>query len=76
VWIALPNAYADLMSAINAGEPIAINHSSKFAQQIAKWASRLIAASAHAELPDAPEEPKKKKFSFFGSKRAQVAQGT
>ncbi|HZL28203.1 MAG TPA: AAA family ATPase [Acidobacteriaceae bacterium] len=76
VWIALPNAYAELMSAINAGEPIAFNHNSKFAQQIGKWASRLVASSAHAELPEAPAEPKKKKFSFFGSKREQVAHGT
>ena len=76
VWITLPNAYVELMAAINAGEPIAINHSSKFAQQIGKWAARLVAGSAHAELPDAPEEKKKKKFSFFGSKREQVAHGT
>jgi len=64
------------MSAINAGEPIPVNHSSKFAQQIGKWAARLVAASAHAELPAVPEEKKKKKFSFFGSKREEVAQGT
>ena len=76
VWITLPNAYAELMAAINAGEPIPIGHNSKFAQQIGKWAARLVAGSAPAELPAASQEPKKKKFSLFGSKREQMAQGT
>jgi pilus assembly protein CpaE len=73
VWIAIPNAYVDLMSAINAGEPIPVQHSSKFAQQIGKWAARLVSASSlRADEPTVA----KKKFSFFGSKRTQVAQGT
>jgi pilus assembly protein CpaE len=73
VWIAIPNAYTELVSAINAGEPIPVQHSSKFAQQIGKWAARLVSASsAHADQPTVA----KKKFSFFGSKRTQVAQGT
>jgi pilus assembly protein CpaE len=45
VWIAIPNNYSDLVRATNAGEPIAADHRSPFAQQISKWAQKMIPAS-------------------------------
>jgi pilus assembly protein CpaE len=70
VWISIPNAYADLVSAINAGEPIRADHRSPFAQQINKWALKLIDSGApRAEQPSA----QKKKFSFWRTGTEQVA---
>jgi len=63
VWISIPNAYSELVAAINAGEPIRAEHRSSFAQQISKWADKLInSAAPRAGQPGAV----KKRFSFFG----------
>jgi len=70
VWISIPNAYSDLVSAINAGEPIRADHRSPFASQISKWALKLIDSGApRAEQPGA----QKKKFSFWRTGTEQVA---
>ena len=70
VWITIPNAYADLVKAINAGEPIPVQHRSAFAQQIGKWAARLQSDSGNRmEQPNAP----KSGFSFWRSRREQMA---
>ncbi len=70
VWIAIPNNYADLLRAINAGEPIAAQHRSAFAQQISKWADRLISATTAQVEPRAAA---KNRFSFWPMKRETIA---
>lgn len=70
VWIAIPNNYADLLRAINAGEPISPQHRSPFAQQVNKWADKLISLNAaQVEHPSAP----KKRFALWPSKRQKIA---
>ena len=70
VWISIPNAYAEVVSAINAGEPIRADHRSPFAQQISKWAHKLIDSGApRAEQPSVL----RKKFSFWRTGTEQVA---
>jgi pilus assembly protein CpaE len=69
VWMAIPNSYSELVKAINAGEPVSIQHRSAFAQQIGKWSTKLTSTSSNrVEQPSAP----KKGFSLFRS-RQQVA---
>jgi pilus assembly protein CpaE len=70
VWMAIPNNYADLVRAINSGEPIPPQHRSTFAQQINKWAEKILAVTAAPiDIPVA-----KKGFALFRSKREkQVA---
>ncbi len=70
VMIAIPNNYADLLRAINAGEPIPPQHRSTFAQQISKWADRLISADA---LEADATATTKKRFSFWQTKRDRIA---
>src|SRR5260370_30581212 len=62
VAIAIPNNYADLIRAINAGEPISPQQRSAFAQQIGKWASKLQAGNASSEQV----KPARKLFSLWG----------
>lgn len=70
VWVTLPYAYTDILRAINAGEPLPTNHRSKFAEQINKWADRIVSAA----LPQAElAAPVKKRFSLFGPRREQLA---
>ncbi len=70
VWIAIPNSYADLVRAINAGEPIPPQHRSAFSQQINKWAAKLVSATAtQAQQPGSS----RKRFSFWPVKREKVA---
>jgi pilus assembly protein CpaE len=70
VWMAIPNAYADLVKAINAGEPISIQHNSGFAKQMGKWAEKLVATGdTRTVQPNAT----KKGFSFWRSRREQMA---
>ena len=65
VLIAIPNNYAELLRAINAGEPIAPQHRSAFALQIGRWAEKLVSVTAtHAEQPGAP----KRSFAFWRAK--------
>jgi pilus assembly protein CpaE len=63
VWMAIPNAYAELVRAINAGQPVRAQHRSPFAQHISKWADRLISVSSTPTAQPAP----KKRFSLWRS---------
>ncbi len=70
VWMTMPNAYSDLIKAINAGEPLGVQHRSAFAQQIGKWTAKLVSDSGtRIEQPGAT----KKGFSFWRSRREQMA---
>ena len=51
VSITVPNNYMDLYRAINAGEPISVQHRGAFIQAIAAWASRLTHDSAFVPAP-------------------------
>jgi pilus assembly protein CpaE len=70
VWMAIPNNYADLVRAINAGEPIPPQHRSTFAQQINKWADKILSVMA---APIDQPAPVKKGFALFRSKRETKA---
>lgn len=70
VWIAIPNNYADLLRAINAGEPIPPQHRSPFAQQIGKWADKLISANS---VEAGRSGTSKKGFTFWPTKREKIA---
>lgn len=63
VSIAIPNNYADLVRAVNAGEPISLQNSSAFAQQIGKWSSKLQPDSVRPEKLTGA----KKLFALFGA---------
>jgi pilus assembly protein CpaE len=70
VWMAIPNHYAALVRAINAGEPIPLQDRSPFSNQINKWAEKVLSTTAaHAQQPGSP----KKRFSFWPAKREKVA---
>lgn len=60
VSVTIPNNYAELVRAINAGEPISPQRRSEFTAQIGKWAKRI--AQTHA-MPDAA--PKTNRFAFW-----------
>jgi pilus assembly protein CpaE len=70
VWMAVPNAYLELVRAINAGEPVRAQHRSPFAQHISKWADRILSASS---TPTAQPGAPKKRFSLFRTSREQMA---
>jgi pilus assembly protein CpaE len=70
VWTAIPNAYADLVRAINEGEPIRAQHRSPFAQQISRWADKIVTAST---TPSGQAGAQKKRFSFWRANREQMA---
>jgi pilus assembly protein CpaE len=70
VWLSIPNAYSDLVKAINAGEPIPAQHRGAFAMQISKWAVKLVSATA----PRAEQQvAAKKRFSFWRTSSEQTA---
>jgi pilus assembly protein CpaE len=60
IYISIPNNYAELLRAINAGEPVNSQRRSEFTTQIGKWAKRLALAGENSE-PVAP----KRKFAFW-----------
>lgn len=62
VAIAIPNNYADLVRAINAGEPVSPHRRSAFSQQIGKWSSRLESRSVRTKKLTGA----KKLFALFG----------
>jgi pilus assembly protein CpaE len=70
VWMAVPNAYIELVRAINAGEPVRAQHRSPFAQHISKWADRLLSTSS---VPTGQPNALKKRFSLFRTSREQMA---
>ncbi len=62
ISVSIPNNYAELMRAINSGEPISPQQRGGFTQALVQWSNRL--ASLHpANEPVA--EPKKKSFFSF-----------
>lgn len=60
IHITIPNNYAELQRAINAGEPISSQRRSDFTTQISKWANRLALVG---EKPEASTP--KRKLAFW-----------
>ncbi len=61
VSVTIPNNYAELVRAINAGEPLTPQRRSEFTVQIGKWANRLVRAHSNPQT----ETPKRKIFAFW-----------
>lgn len=61
VSFSVANNYAELMRAINAGEPISPQRRSEFTTQIGKWANKLVHAPSGMGTP----APKRKSFSLW-----------
>jgi len=61
VSVSVANNYAELVRAINAGEPISPQRRSEFTTQIGKWANKLV----HTHSSPGPSSPKHKSFSFW-----------
>lgn len=61
VSVSIANNYAELMRAINAGEPISPQRRSDFTAQIGKWANKLVHAPSGMET----HAPKRKPFSLW-----------
>jgi pilus assembly protein CpaE len=61
VSVSVANNYAELVQAINSGQPISPQRRSEFTTQISKWANRLV--QVHCGLE--PEAPRRKGFSFW-----------
>lgn len=61
VSVAIPNNYAQLLRAVNVGEPISLEHRSEFRTQIGKWANRVVQAHSASK----PEARKPKLFAFW-----------
>jgi pilus assembly protein CpaE len=62
ISVAVPNNYADLMRAINAGEPVSPQHRGGFTQAIAQWSNRL--ASNHPSKTTSTVAEPKRRFLF------------
>ena len=61
VSVTFPNSYAELVRAINAGEPLSPQRRSEFTTRISKWANRLVHAQSNPET----DTPKKRFFAFW-----------
>ena len=61
VSLTVPNNYMDLYRAINAGEPISVQHRGAFTQAIARWAARLTLDASFV----AAASPLKRKLAFW-----------
>src|SRR6185437_10808898 len=61
VSVTFPNSYAELLRAINAGEPLSPQRRSEFTTKISKWANRLV----HAQSNPQTDSPKKRRFAFW-----------
>ena len=61
VSVTIPNSYAELIRAINAGEPLSPQRRSEFTTKISKWANRMVQAQSDPET----ETPKRKRFAFW-----------
>jgi pilus assembly protein CpaE len=61
VSVTFPNSYAELLRAINAGEPLSPQRRSEFTTKISKWANRLVHAQSNPET----DTPKKRRFAFW-----------
>jgi pilus assembly protein CpaE len=60
IYITIPNNYAELVRAINEGEPISSQRRSDFNTQISKWANRLGLTGEATKVSEA-----KRKFAFW-----------
>lgn len=70
VWIAVPNNYAELIRAINTGEPVSSRSRSPFSQEINRWAGKLLSLNAS---PIEQQPAAKKRFSLWPGRRAKTA---
>ncbi len=61
VSVTIPNSYAELVRAINAGEPLSPQRRSEFTTKISKWANRLVRAQSNPET----ETTKRRLFAFW-----------
>lgn len=61
VSVTFPNSYAELLRAINAGEPLSPQRRSEFTSKISKWANRLVHAQSNPET----DTPRKRRFAFW-----------
>ncbi len=61
VSVTIPNAYAELIHAINAGEPLSPQRRSEFTTKISKWANRMV----HAQSNPDTDTPKKRRLAFW-----------
>ncbi len=61
VTVTIPNSYAELIRAINAGEPLAPQRRSEFTAKISKWANAVV----HAQSSPETETPKRNRFMFW-----------
>jgi pilus assembly protein CpaE len=61
VSVTIPNSYAELVRAINAGEPLSPQRRSEFTTKISKWANRMV----HAQSNPQTETPKRSRFMFW-----------
>jgi pilus assembly protein CpaE len=61
VSVTFPNSYAELLRAINAGEPLSPQRRSEFTSKISKWANRLVHAQSNPET----DRPKKRRLAFW-----------
>lgn len=61
VSVTIPNAYAELIHAINAGEPLSPQRRSEFTSKISKWANRMV----HAQSNPDTDTPKKRRLAFW-----------
>lgn len=64
VSITIPNSYAELLQAINAGEAISPQRRSEFTAQMSKWASQIVAQADRPSKVAAGPAPKRK-LSFW-----------
>jgi pilus assembly protein CpaE len=64
ISVSVPNNYADLMRAINAGEPVPPQHRGGFSQAIAQWANRLVSNQALTTSSAAAEPKRRFLFGF------------
>ncbi len=62
VSVEVPNAPSELMTTINAGEPIPVTSKGKFTQAISKWAKTVAAESASTSM----HTPAKKRSRLWG----------
>lgn len=61
VSISIPNTYAELVRAINSGEPISPQRRSEFTAQIGRWTNRVVQARSGTKI----EASKPKRFAFW-----------
>jgi len=66
VAIKLPNAYMDLVRAVNLGDPIPPSRKGDFPQQFVRWAATLVGASQTPLTATTTVKKKESIFAMFG----------